>query len=92
MAKGVLDKEIISTQWKTFNMPENPTFFWTEDDIYMARQPGRKSVSLTCLRIRSRGKNTEEVGMIRVGAGIVFQPEHMGFAGPFPAVVSEIMV
>jgi hypothetical protein len=92
MSSNILDTILEEQEGKYDVMPVNPTFFWKEEDIYKARHPGKKSVALIALRVRSRGKPQGHSVVIRVGEGILFRPEHIGTAGPFPAMISEITV
>jgi hypothetical protein len=83
---------VLDQEGKYDEMPVNPTFFWKEEDVYKARHPGKKSVTLIALRVRSRGKAAGHSVIIKVGSTVLFQPEHVGTAGPFPAMISDITV
>ena len=81
--------EIFSTK-ETVQMPPNPTFFFQPDDIFKPEAPKSVHLSLTKMRIRSRGKKgQDEVGTIAVGYPI-FLKGRSGSNSCF--LVFEIMV
>jgi hypothetical protein len=92
LSQKQLDNLVEENKDDVKRIPQNPTFFWEEEDVYVARQPGRKSISLVQLRIRRRGKDEPTAAILRVGYGVIFKPEYVGTGGPFVAIISEITV
>jgi hypothetical protein len=68
-----ISEQLDSNEW--MSVPPNPSFIYFGEDIWTAELPTQKHVLLTCMRLKSRGKNPALVN-IEVGSGIITKPPH----------------
>src|SRR5688572_18981967 len=52
------------------DMPSNPSITWLQEDVFVPEYPGVRSVSLTKVRVKSRGQK-DPTCAIAVGQGVL---------------------